>query len=90
MSFVLGGEHPLDNDLVGAPVPDAQDGRAKENSCPGKFRIARWFDHVEIVRRQSGAETCESSDLMQTDEGKDDGADDQNDGLNQIGIDDRR
>ena len=39
VAFIFGGEHALHDDLVGAPIPDADNRRAEENSGPRKIGI---------------------------------------------------
>ena len=40
VALVLRGEHALHDDLVGTPIPDAENRCAEENAGPGKVRIA--------------------------------------------------
>src|SRR5690348_1075354 len=86
--FVLGGKDALDDDLVCAPIPDAEDGSAKEDAGPRKIRISNGFDHVEVAVRNDGAESRESADLFQPYESENDGAGEKNQGLDEIGIND--
>src|SRR6185369_14449444 len=89
VSFVLGREHALHNHLVGAPIPDAENGRAEENSGPGKVGIAHGLDHVEVAGGQGGAQAGKSSHLVHSNHGQNDGAENQDQGLHQVGINDR-
>ncbi len=88
MSFILGGEHALHDHLVGTPIPDAENRRPEENTCPGKVRIAHRLDHVEIARGQSGAQTFESAHPVHSDYGQYGGAENQDQGLHKVGVDD--
>ena len=89
MSFILGGKHALHDHLIGAPIPDAENRRAEENPRPGKVRIAHGLDHVEVAGGQGSAQAFEPAHLVHSDHGQDDGAENQDEGLHQVGINDR-
>src|SRR5262249_11317728 len=62
----------------------------EEDARPGKLGIARRLHHVEVVGRQGGAQSGKSSGFLQSQDGENDRADEQNDSLHQIGVDNRR
>ena len=88
VAFVLCREHALDDDLVGAPIPDADDRRAKENSSPRKIGIGDGLHHVEVAGRDGSAEGAEASNFVETDESERDCAGEKNQCLDEIGVDD--
>ena len=47
--LVFAGEHALDDVLVGAPIPEADDGRAGQNRQPGPVGIVDGADEMDIV-----------------------------------------
>ncbi len=65
-------------------------GAPKKMPVHGKVRIAHRLDHVEVAGGQGGAQPFKAADPVHSDHGKDDGADNQDQGLHQIGINDRR
>ncbi len=83
-------ERLLHDDLIGAPVPDSQDDRAKRGPGPWIHRVVRRLDHVEEVGRKRGPQFRKATDFPQPDDREHEGAADQNEGLDEVGIDDRR
>src|SRR6266849_7474209 len=81
VALVARGEHALHDDLVGAPIPNAENGRAEKDAGPRKVRIGDGFDHVEVVRRDHSPEVFEAADAAQADDGKCDGSGDEDQGL---------
>src|SRR5207245_7195057 len=77
------------DDLVGAPIPDAENGSAEEDAGPRELRVRGGLDHVEVAGRNHGAEVLEAADTMEADDGQSHGAGDENQGLDGIGVDDR-
>src|SRR4029077_2014694 len=90
VTFIARGEHALDDNLVGTPVPDAEDGRTEEDSRPGEVGVRGGLDHVEIAIGHHGAQVREAADAEQTDDGEGDGTGDQDEGLDGVGVDDGR
>src|SRR6266446_4639200 len=89
VALVARGEHALHDDLVGTPIPDAENWRAKKDAGPWKVWIGDRFDHVEVVGRDHSAEMFETSDAAQTDNRECDRAGDEDQSLNGVGINDR-
>src|SRR6266478_525683 len=89
VTFVARGEHALHDDLVGTPIPDAENGRAEKNAGPRKVWIGDRSDHVEIVGRDHGAEMREATYASQADDRERDSTGNQDQSLNGVGINDR-
>src|SRR5260370_3214782 len=89
VTLVARGEHALHDDLVGTPIADAENWRAKKDAGPWKVWIGDRFDHVEVVGRDHGAKMFETSDAAQTDNRECDRAGDEDQSLNGVGINDR-
>jgi len=71
---VLGGERPLDDVLVGAPVPEADDGGGDENAEPGEARVRKRAPQGEVI----GVGFAESDQFAPAAEfGEADGGDDE-------------
>src|SRR5947207_15899747 len=90
MAFSFGRKHTLHDHLIRAPIPNAEDGRAEKDSSPGKIRVAHRLDHMEVAGRYASAQTGEASDAMQTYSGQNYRASNQDQRLNQVGVDQRR
>ena len=63
VAFVFRGKHALDDDLIGTPIPDAENRSAEENSGPRKIGIGDRLHHVEVARRHRGAQVRQSRRL---------------------------
>src|SRR5713226_3178471 len=63
--------------------------RAEKDAGPWKVWIGDRFDHVEVVGRDHGAEVREAADASQADDRERDGASNQDESLNGVGINDR-
>src|SRR5688500_19313365 len=48
--LVLRRQHALHDELIGAPVPDAEDGRTEQDPGPWEVWVARRLPHVEEAR----------------------------------------
>ena len=88
--LVLCAEHALHDDLIGAPVPDAEDRGAEEDPRPREVGIVHRLDHVEEIRRQRRAQARHPSGFGEPEHRQQHRAADQDNGLQQLGIDDRR
>src|SRR5579864_6236 len=89
MSFIAGGEYALHDDLVGAPIPDAENRGAEKDAGPGEIGIRRRLDHVKVVGRDHSAEMFETADAHKPNDGEGDSAGDEDQGLNGVGVNDR-
>ncbi len=89
MSLIPCGEHALNDDLVGAPVPDAKNRSAEKNARPGIVGIADRFDHVEIAGGNRGAKTGKAADFLESDKSQSTSTGQENDRLHEVCVNDR-
>src|SRR6266849_474705 len=89
VSFIARREDALHNHLVGAPVPNAEDRRTKEDSRPRELRIGRRFYHVEVAGRNHRPQVVQTSYPVETNDGQRNRTGNQNQGLNRVCVDDR-
>src|SRR4029077_11877642 len=89
VTFITSGEDALYDDLVGAPIPDAEYWGAEEDAGPGEVGVRGRLDHMEIIWRNHGAEVIETADARKTNNREGNGASDQDEGLHGVGVDDR-
>ncbi len=83
----FGGQGTLDDDLVCTPVPDAEDEGANGGADPGVGGVGVGLDHVEEVWREGGAEAFEAASFVEAEDGEDDRACNQEDGLEEVRVD---
>src|SRR2546430_4154054 len=88
MTLIARREHTLHNHLVRTPVPDAKDRRAEKDACPREVRIRGRLYHVEIVRRDHGAEMLQATNPSQTNDGEGDRAGDEDQSLHGVRVND--
>lgn len=84
----FGRQGALDDDLVCTPVPDAEDEGADGGANPGIGGVVGGLDHVEEIWGEGGAETFEAACFVEAEEGEYDCAANEEDGLEEIRIDD--
>ena len=89
MALVLRRQHALHDYLVGAPVPDAENRRAEEDAGPWEVGIAERLDHVKVALGHGRPQPGEAAGSIQTDHRQDHRPRDENQRLDEIGIDDR-
>ncbi len=89
MVLAVRGQHPLDDELVGAPVPDAEDRRAEEDAGPGELGVGHRLPHGEEVASGRVDHGAPAADRGEPHERHRDRAADQHEHLEQVGIEHR-
>ena len=64
VALVSCGEDALHDDLIGTPIPDAENRCAEENACPRKIGIGDRLYHVEVTGGHHGAQCAEAADFV--------------------------
>ena len=85
-----GAQGLLHDDLVGAPVPDAQDDGAEDRAGPGIHGVAGRLHHVEELGWERRTEAGEAPDLLQPDQREQRRTGDEDERLDEIRVDHRR
>jgi len=85
---VAGAQGTLDDELVGAPIPDADDGGAEEDAGPGEVGVGERSPEADVIFADDVDHFAPAAELVQADEGDGDGAADEDEGLEQVGIED--
>jgi hypothetical protein len=86
---VLRGEDALDDELVGAPVPHAEDGHPEDDPGPGEVGVGGRLPHVHEGASDGGPHLTPAPELLQAEEGDAQGAGDDHEDLHEVGVEDR-
>ena len=87
--LVRRGQHALNDELVGAPVPDAEDRRAQKDSRPREVRIRERLPDGHEARSGFFDHRAPAAELAEPDPGDRDRTADQHEHLQQVRVEDR-
>ena len=90
VALVPGRKHALDNHLIGAPVPNAEDRCTEEDACPREVGIRHGLDHVKVIQRHHRAEMLKATNTHQANDRQCHRAGNEDQRLDGVCVDDRR